>query len=147
MKKNKKLTQADILFQSSAKIMKNRINPLDCITGFEPKQKESFFEKLRFNYEKFISYLYKKHNENRIKKLNVISFRNEALNMYSNYYKYLYVSKSANHKELLNLLYLYGSPDFDNPASVESVEYNYYHDCGFIAAEIDAILNTEREYN
>lgn len=141
MKKNRKLSEADVLFQSSAKLMKNRVNPIDCITGFEPKKKETILEKLRINYEKFISYLYKKNNEIRISRLDSISLKNESLNMYSNYYKYLYISKSANHRELLNLLSLYDSPDFENPASKNSVEHNYYHDCGFIAAEIQAILS------
>lgn len=140
-KNKKRKSEADILFQSSGKIMKNRVNPIDCITGFEPRKKSSFYEKLMFNYEKFLSDRYQKNNIKRIKKLNPIQLKEEAINAYSKYYKLIYVSKSANHKELLNLLSLYGSPDFENPYSTGSIEHSYYNECGFIANEIEAILN------
>lgn len=142
-KKKKKKEEADLLFISSAKYISERVDPLDCLTGYEPEKaiKDDILYKLSNKFRMFIGKYREFKYKRKIKNLTPEAKRNMSISLYGDYYKNLYISKSADHILLKKLLIDFGSPDFNNPYGPTEVDYNLYHKCGFIATEINAILN------
>lgn len=97
-------------------------------------------QRIYYRYEKYHTEKNIKKNIKRIRNLNEIDFKQESFRAYADYYKFLYVSNSVNIEKLKELLFLYGSPDFENPYPKDSLEYNFFHPYGFIASDIEAIL-------
>lgn len=134
-------------FIKSAKYVPDRKDPLDCLSGVISKKKKSksILNILIDNIKVF--FIHRKIKKDRkkveksLRKMTRSQLKEISLKEYSDYYKYLYVSKKADHDKLKDLLIYYDVPDQSNPYSKLDPEYSSYHPLGFFATEIEAILS------
>lgn len=143
--KNKDKNDASSILLNSAKYVKDRVDPLDCLSGLEIKKKETKKDKILNKIRGFGDFYLQKKEFKRVKNLSAVEKKEEAFREYAKYYKNLYVSKSANHEELKILISKYDVPNQKNPYDKNLLEYSLYHDCGFLGAEIQAILIYSKE--
>lgn len=133
----------DTKYQSSAQYLKDREHPIECLNGdllgqdTDSNQSDSKFMNKILKIRDYFNWKKEKWKFNQ---LTDVQKKSEAKRVYSNYYKFLYMSKNGDPEKLKNLIKIYGSPDYANPYGKDHIEYNAYNEFGFLFSEIEAVL-------